>query len=64
VTEAWFSALGEPLADDEEKEIAAYQARLARAAGAPAGHPFVRKYALYCAGRWPLGLYAGAFGLF
>jgi hypothetical protein len=43
---------------------AAYQARLARAAGAPADHPFLRKYALYCGGRWPLGVYAGRFAIF
>ena len=41
-----------------------YQARLARAAGAPAGHPFLRKYALYCGGRWPLGVYQGRFAIF
>jgi hypothetical protein len=43
---------------------AAYQARLARAAGAPARHPFLCKYALYCAGRWPLGVYEGRFAIF
>jgi hypothetical protein len=43
---------------------AAYQARLARAAGARTGHPFLRKYALYCGGRWPLGLYDGRFLIF
>ena len=43
---------------------AAYQARLARAAGAPAAHPFLRKYALYCGGRWPLGVYKGRFAIF
>jgi hypothetical protein len=43
---------------------AAYQARLARAASAPAGHPFLRKYALYCGGRWPLGVYEGRFAIF
>jgi hypothetical protein len=43
---------------------AAYQARLARAARAPAGHPFLRKYALYCGGRWPLGVYEGRFAIF
>jgi hypothetical protein len=36
---------------------AAHQARLAQAAGAGPGHPFLRKYALYCGGRWPLGVY-------
>jgi hypothetical protein len=43
---------------------AAYEARLARAAGAPASHPFLRKYALYCGGRWPLGVYEGRFAIF
>jgi hypothetical protein len=43
---------------------AAYQARLAHAAGAPATHPFLRKYALYCGGRWPLGVYEGRFAIF
>lgn len=43
---------------------AAYQARLAHAAGAAAGHPFLRKYALYCGGRWPLGVYHGEFSIF
>jgi hypothetical protein len=43
---------------------AAYQARLARAAGAPSAHPFLRKYALYCGGRWPLGVYEGSFAIF
>jgi hypothetical protein len=43
---------------------AAYQARLARAAGVAPGHPFLRKYALYCGGRWPLGVYAGRFAIF
>jgi hypothetical protein len=43
---------------------AAYQARLARAAHAAAAHPFLRKYALYCGGRWPLGVYQGRFAIF
>jgi hypothetical protein len=43
---------------------AAYQARLARAAQAPAAHPFLRKYALYCGGRWPLGIYDQRFAIF
>lgn len=43
---------------------AAYQARLARAAGAGPEHPFLRKYALYCGGRWPLGVYEGRFAIF
>ena len=43
---------------------AAYQARLARAAGTPSAHPFLRKYALYCGGRWPLGVYEDWFAIF
>lgn len=43
---------------------AAYHARLAYAAGAPADHPFARKYVLYRGGRWPLGLYGGEFRIF
>ena len=43
---------------------AAHEARLAVAAGAPPGHPFLRKYALYCGGRWPLGVYEGRFAIF
>lgn len=43
---------------------AAYQARLAHAAGAPDAHPFLRKYALYCGGRWPLGVYEESFAIF
>jgi hypothetical protein len=43
---------------------AAYQARLAQAARAPAAHPFLRKYALYCGGRWVLGVYEGQFRIY
>lgn len=43
---------------------AAYQARLARAAGVVPAHPFLRKYALYCGGRWPLGVYGERFAIF
>jgi hypothetical protein len=43
---------------------AAYHARLAHAAGAPAEHPFHLKYALYCAGHWPLGVYDSQFRIF
>jgi hypothetical protein len=43
---------------------AAYQYRLARAAGASAAHPFMRKYALFCGGRWPLGVYGERFAIF
>jgi hypothetical protein len=44
--------------------FAAYQQRLAQAAGAPAVHPFMRKYALYSGGRWPLGVYGERFAIF
>lgn len=43
---------------------AAYHVKLARAAGAPPVHPFHRKYALYCAGHWPLGVYRNQFAIF
>jgi hypothetical protein len=43
---------------------AAHQHRLARAAGAGGDHPFVRKYALFSGGRWPLGVYDGRFAIF
>jgi hypothetical protein len=43
---------------------AAYQYRLARAAGAGDAHPFVRKYALFAGGRWPLGVYGDRFAIF
>lgn len=42
----------------------AYQHRLARAAAEPESHPFMRKYALFCGGRWPLGLYGDRFAIF
>jgi hypothetical protein len=41
-----------------------HAAAAARAARAASGHPFLRKYALYSGGRWPLGVYHGAFALF
>jgi hypothetical protein len=43
---------------------ATYQYRLARAANAPLRHPFMRKYALFCGGRWPLGVYDDRFAIF
>ena len=43
---------------------AAYHARLAGAAGAAPTHPFRLKYALYCAGHWPLGMYDAQFRIF
>ena len=32
--------------------------------GALPAHPFLRKYALYCGGRWPLGVYDQRFAIF
>ena len=43
---------------------AAYQQRLAQKAGVDPSHPFLRKYALYCAGHWPLGVYDERFAIF
>lgn len=43
---------------------ALYQFRLARAAGVGEAHPFVRKYALFCGGRWPLGVYGDRFAIY
>ena len=43
---------------------AAYHARLACAARAAPTHPFHLKYALYCAGHWPLGIYDAQFRIF
>ena len=44
--------------------FAAYHEMLAGAAHAPAAHPFHRKYALFAAGRWPLGVYDRQFVIF
>jgi hypothetical protein len=44
--------------------LAVHQHALAKLAGAPAGHVFVRKHELFAAGRWPLGLVAGRFHVF
>lgn len=41
-----------------------HQHALARLAGAGDEHPFLRKYALFARGRWPLGLNAGRYGLY
>jgi hypothetical protein len=43
---------------------AAYQAALARVAGADELHPFAIKYRLFAAGRWPLGLVGNVFHVF
>lgn len=44
--------------------FAAYHYLLADAAQAGADHPFVRKYALFAGGRWPLGVYGDRFAIF
>jgi hypothetical protein len=43
---------------------AVHEYRLARGAGAGEDHPFVRKYALFAGGRWPLGVYGDRFAIF
>jgi hypothetical protein len=43
---------------------AVHQYRLVRAAGGGDDHPFVRKYALFSEGRWPLGVYGDRFVIF
>lgn len=43
---------------------ATYQYRLARAANVRPSHPFMRKCALFCGGRWPLGVYGDRFAIF
>jgi hypothetical protein len=43
---------------------ACYLAALAAAAGADADHPFLAKFRLFEAGRWPLGIVGGRFHLF
>lgn len=44
--------------------MAAHGQALARLAGAPDSHVFVRKCALFEGGRWPLGIVSGALHLF
>jgi hypothetical protein len=44
--------------------FAAHHERLARSAGVDERHPFLRKYALYSGGRWPLGIYEDGFAIF
>jgi hypothetical protein len=44
--------------------MALHGAALARLAGQGPGHLFVRKYALFESGRWPLGVVGGSFYLF
>jgi hypothetical protein len=44
--------------------LALHQCVLAQAADAPAGHPFMHKYALFAGGRWALGYRDGVYGLY
>jgi hypothetical protein len=43
---------------------AAYHFQLAEGAGAAPDHPFIRKFALFAGGRWPLGVYDGHYAIF
>jgi hypothetical protein len=44
--------------------LAAHQSTLAGLSGAGLEHRFVRKYALFTGGRWPLGYHASRFVIF
>ncbi len=44
--------------------LAAHQSALARLAGEGPDHRFVRKYALFVRGRWPLGYHSARFAIF
>jgi hypothetical protein len=44
--------------------LAAHQHALAVIAGAGSGHRFVRKYALFKGGRWPVGYHSARFVIF
>jgi hypothetical protein len=44
--------------------LALHQCVLAQAAGAPADHPFRRKFALFARGRWALGYRDGVYGVY
>ncbi len=44
--------------------LALHQCVLAQAAGAPADHPFMRKFALFVRGRWALGYRDGVYGVY
>ena len=44
--------------------LAAHQGALARLAGEGPDHRFVRKYALFVRGRWPLGYHSARFAIF
>ncbi len=50
--------------DPADADWLALNQALHGAAAASAAHPFLRKYALYCGGRWPLGVYQGRFAIF
>jgi hypothetical protein len=43
--------------------LAAHQRALAQLADADPGHRFIRKYALFAMGRWPLGYHAARFAI-
>ncbi len=44
--------------------LAAHQSALARMAGEGPDHRFVRKFALFVGGRWPLGYDSARFAIF
>ena len=44
--------------------LAAHQSALALLAGEGRDHRFVRKYALFARGRWPLGYHSARFAIF
>ena len=44
--------------------LAAHQSALAEVAGEGPDHRFVRKYALFSSGRWPLGYHSARFVIF
>ena len=48
----------------ESATMAAHQCALATLAGEGDDHYFARKHALFAAGRWPLGLHRGRYGVF
>ena len=50
--------------DPADREWLALTDALHGAAGAGDEHPFVRKYALFSGGRWPLGVYGDRFAIF
>ena len=46
------------------RTLAAHQSALALLAGEGPDHRFVRKYALFTRGRWPLGYHSARFAIF